>query len=84
MTFTAWDYAATLGVYVLNGLAFLAIGLAVFYLKPDSRQSRALLAFGVVWGLYLVLDVDLFTASRLHGLPLVLARSPPPPSSTWV
>ena len=77
MTFTAWDYGATLGVYVLNGLAFLAVGLAVFYLKPDSRQSRALLAFGVVWGLYLVLDVDLFTAGRLHGLPLVLGALSP-------
>ncbi|HYV57062.1 MAG TPA: hypothetical protein VE911_05940, partial [Candidatus Nitrosopolaris sp.] len=77
MTFTASDYAATLGVYVLNGLAFLAIGLAVFYLKPDSRQSRALLAFGVVWGLYLVLDVDLFTTGRLHGLPLVLGALAP-------
>jgi len=77
MTFTASDYATTFGVYVLNGLAFLGIGLAVFYLKPDSRQSRALLAFGVVWGLYLVLDVDLFTAGRLHGLPLVLGALSP-------
>ena len=72
MVFTARDYVATLGVYALNGLAFLAVGLAVFYLKPESRQSRALLAFGVVWGLYLLLDLDLFTAGRFGALALVL------------
>ena len=63
-----WDYLATIGVYVLNGLVFLAAGLAVFYLRPDSRQSRALLAFGTVWGLMLVLCADLFTTSRLDVL----------------
>ncbi len=63
-----WDYAATIGIYVLNGLVFLVAGLAVFYLRPDSRQSRALLAFGTVWGLMLVLCADLFTTSRLDVL----------------
>ena len=72
MVFTLRDWVATLGVYALNGVAFLAVGLAVFYLKPESRQSRALLAFGVVWGLYLLLDLDLFTADRFHGLALLL------------
>src|SRR5206468_10669146 len=77
MVFTPWDYVATLGVYALNGLAFLAVGLAVFYLKPESRQSRALLAFGVVWGLYLLLDLDLFTAGRFGALALVLEALAP-------
>ena len=77
MVFTARDYVATLGVYALNGLAFLAVGLAVFYLKPESRQSRALLAFGVVWGLYLLLDLDLFTAGRFGALALVLEALAP-------
>ncbi|TMA37747.1 MAG: GAF domain-containing protein [Deltaproteobacteria bacterium] len=77
MVFTPWDYLATLGVYALNGFAFLAVGLAVFYLKPESRQSRALLAFGVVWGLYLLLDLDLFTAGRFGGLAFLLEALAP-------
>src|SRR5437870_12701352 len=77
MMFTTRDCIATLGAYALNGLAFLAVGLAVFYLKPESRQSRALLAFGVVWGLCLLLDLDLFTAGRFGGLALVLEALAP-------
>ncbi|HEY3185999.1 MAG TPA: hypothetical protein VGJ70_00900, partial [Solirubrobacteraceae bacterium] len=65
MIFTLGDYVATMGVYALNGLVFLVAGLAVFYLKPESRQARALLAFGVVYGLMAVVCVDLFTAGRL-------------------
>jgi len=41
------DWLAAFGVYLLNGLAFLATGFAVFWLRPESRQSRAVLAFGV-------------------------------------
>ena len=72
MRFGAGDWVATLGVYALNGLVFLAAGLAVFYLKPESPQSRALLAFGVVFGLLLVLCTDLFTAGRLDPLYFVV------------
>lgn len=68
MTFTVGDWLATLGIYGFNGLAFLIAGLAVFYLKPDSRQSRALLAFGSIWGLMLTLCLDLFTAGRLDAV----------------
>jgi len=70
--FTATDWAATMGVYVLNGLAFLLAGLAVFWLKPESRQSRAVLAFGALWGLTLVLAVDLFTAGRFERIYFLL------------
>jgi signal transduction histidine kinase len=68
MRFRPGDWVATMGVYVLNGLAFLLTGLAVFWLNPDSKQSRAVLAFGWVWGLTLLLAVDLFTAGRLQDL----------------
>ena len=68
MRFDLGDLVGTLGVLFLNGLAFLAIGFAVFWLKPDSRQSRAVLAFGVAWGLMLVLCLDLFTAGRLDSM----------------
>lgn len=56
------DWIATLGAYVLNGLVFLVTGLAVFYLKPDSRQCRAVLAFGVCWGLTLLMAADFVVA----------------------
>jgi two-component system, NtrC family, sensor histidine kinase HydH len=71
------DWAATMGVYVLNGAAFLAAALAAFYLKPESIQSRALLAFGAIWGLALLLAVDAFTAGWLEPLGLVLESLTP-------
>ncbi|MFQ5457887.1 MAG: hypothetical protein ACE5FC_05480, partial [Myxococcota bacterium] len=77
MVFSSRDYLTTMAVYLLNGLAFLLTGLAVFYLKPDTRQSHALLAFGATWGLTLILAVDLFTAGRLQAIYfLVEALSP--------
>jgi len=71
------DWAATMGVYVLNGVAFLVAALAAFYLKPESIQSRALLAFGAIWGLTLLLAVDAFTAGWLEPLGLVLESLTP-------
>src|SRR5262249_16210040 len=61
----------------LNGIAFLVAGLAAFYLKPDSIQSRALLAFGAIWGLALLLAVDAFTAGWLEPFGLVLESLTP-------
>src|SRR5262245_22963995 len=66
------DWSVTLGAYVLNGLVFLVTGLAVFYLKPESPQSRALLAFGTIWGLVLLLAVDVLTAGHLQRLYFLL------------
>src|SRR5262245_10895706 len=71
------DWAATMGVYAINGLAFLLTGFAVFYLKPESPQSRAVLTFGVIWGLTLVLAVDLFTVGRLRYLYFLLEALSP-------
>ena len=71
------DWAATMGVYALNGVAFLAAALAAFYLKPESSQSRALLAFGAVWGLALLLAVDTFTGGWFEPLGLVLESLAP-------
>lgn len=68
MTLGLGDWAATMGVYVVNGLAFLLTGVAVFWLKPESAQARGLLAFGWVWGMTLLLATDLFTTSRLVWL----------------
>ena len=77
MRFKFHDWASTMGIYVLNGVAFLAAGLAAFYLKPESLQSRAMLAFGGVWGLALLLAVDAFTAGRLEPLGLVVESLAP-------
>jgi len=68
MHFGRGDWAATMGVYAWTGLAFLLTGLAVFYLKPELPQSRAVLAFGLVWGTTLLLAVDLFTTGWLDRL----------------
>src|SRR5262245_32668206 len=71
------DWAVTMGVYVLNGVAFLVAALAAFYLKPESIQSRALVAFGAIWGLALLLAVDAFTVGRFEPLGLVLESLTP-------
>jgi signal transduction histidine kinase len=68
MRFGRGDWLATLGIYLWNGVVFLLTGLAVFYLKPELPQSRAVLAFGFVWGMTLVLAVDLFTVGRFDHL----------------
>lgn len=77
MRFGGIDWLATMGVYFWNGLSLLVAGLAVFYLKPDAAQSRALLAFGLIWGLWLLLSIDLFTAGRLQWLYFFLEAMAP-------
>jgi len=72
MRLGAEDWVATLGVYVLNGLAFLMTGLAVFFLKPESRQCRAVLAFGIAWGLLLLAAADFVVSGRLEHVYFVL------------
>lgn len=68
MRFGRGDWFAALGPYAWNGAVFLLTGLAVFYLKPESPQSRAVLAFGLVWGATLMLAIDLFTRGWLDRL----------------
>lgn len=72
MRFRGRDWLAAFGIYLWNGLVFLATGLAVFWLRPESRQGRAVLAFGIAWGLMLALCLDLFTAGRLAFAYLVV------------
>src|SRR5688572_12331820 len=77
MRFGVGDWLATMGVYLWNGIVFLVTGLAVFYLKPELPQSRAVLAFGVVWGLTLLLAIDLFTTGVAdHAYFVLEALSP--------
>jgi signal transduction histidine kinase len=77
MRFGRGDWLATMGVYAWNGIVFLLTGLAVFYLKPELPQSRAVLAFGLVWGTTLVLAVDLFTTGWFDRLYFVFEALSP-------
>lgn len=77
MRFGRGDWIVTLGVYAWNGIVFLLTGLAVFYLKPELPQSRAVLAFGLVWGTTLVLAIDLFTTGWLDRLYFVFEALSP-------
>lgn len=60
MRFRWSDVLVAFGPYALNGLVFCITGLAVFYLKPEAAQSRALLMLGTTWGLTLLTALDLF------------------------
>ncbi len=75
MRFDGGDWATTMGVYLFNGVVFLLTGLAVFFLRPESPQGRAVLAFGTVWGIMIVAAVGLFTggsSSRWYFVPEAL------------
>jgi signal transduction histidine kinase len=77
MRFGRGDWVATMGVYAWNGIVFLLTGLVVFYLKPDSPQSRAVLAFGFVWGTTLLLAIDLFTTGRFDRIYFIFEAMTP-------
>jgi signal transduction histidine kinase len=69
--FGARDWFFLYGVYLLNGLVFLAAGLATFVLRPDSPPARALLAGGGSIALFLFTAMDLYGPAaffRLHVL----------------
>jgi len=48
--------------YWIDGFAFFAIGLLVFYFRPGLAAARAALALGVVLGNVLLLASDVFSA----------------------
>ncbi len=52
MLFQPFDYAATLGLFVLNGLMGLLAGFVVSLLKPRNAAARAFLLYGFFWGLF--------------------------------
>ncbi|MEW6268460.1 MAG: ATP-binding protein [Thermodesulfobacteriota bacterium] len=70
-TFSRTDFALLFGAYLVNGVAFLAIGLLVFLLKPDDRPSRALFAATTTTSVFIVTAADLYGPHwffRLHVL----------------
>jgi len=63
--FTLKDYLTFFPVMILLGLAFYIIGPVVFYIKPNSRQSWALLSYCVMPGL-LIATGPAFCTIHLH------------------
>lgn len=51
--------------YWVDGFAFFAVGLAVFYFRPRLAAARAALALGTILGTVLLLASDVFSASWL-------------------
>ena len=69
--FTTTDYGLLFGAYLVNGLAFAGIGLAVWGMRRITAASHALLLVGVTIGLFAVTAVDLYAPYsffRLHVL----------------
>jgi signal transduction histidine kinase len=61
-------FAVTLGNYLLNALALLALGVAVIFLEPESRSARTFFFFCTNYGLYLLTSIDLVGPSWFQGL----------------
>lgn len=51
--------------YWIDGFAFFAVGLAVFYFRPRLAAARAALALGTILGTVLLLASDVFSAGWL-------------------
>ena len=69
--FTIRDWVLLYGVYLLNGLVFLAAGVVTWVVRPETSMSRALLATGTTTALFLFTAMDLYgpaTFFRLHVL----------------
>jgi len=64
MIMTRWDYATTIGIYLVNALAFFAIGVAALFLRPEHIQVRMFAGAIITLGLVLILAIDLNTTYR--------------------
>ena len=72
---TALDWGDVLPIalpYLLNGIAFFATGLLVFYFRPQLPAAHAGLALGMVLGGTLVLALDTLSSSWLPRLYFLL------------
>jgi signal transduction histidine kinase len=67
--FSSLDWCLVFGAYLTNGFAFLAIGLAVFWLRPAAAASRGLFSTCLAAGTFAITGVDLYGPHwffRLH------------------
>jgi two-component system NtrC family sensor kinase len=68
MAFTRADYALLFGLWIVNGFLFLGLGFLVAALKPKRPASVATLAFGIAWGLTLLLSLGDFYRFHFRSL----------------
>src|SRR5262245_34685094 len=69
--FSATDYALVFGAFLFSGLVFVAVGLAVFWMRPDKSASLGLLSVCLSVGLFVITATDLYGPHwffRLHVL----------------
>jgi signal transduction histidine kinase len=69
--FTLQDYFLLFGAYLFTGLGVTAIGLVVWFLKPHTAASAALLGLSTALGLFFLTAIDLYGPHwffRLHIL----------------
>lgn len=64
MRLSRGDWALTFGNYLAAAVAFFAIGVIALWLRPDSRDARALALVTTAMGALLALSVDYLTAYR--------------------
>jgi len=72
MQLTLVEYGWTLGTYIVIGMLLTILGFTVYALRPDAAAARALLAAGVVWGLYFATAADIVGPAWFRPLCLVL------------
>jgi hypothetical protein len=67
--FTVRDWMLLFGAFLLNGAAYVTVGLVVWVLRPGSPMARAFLVVGTSWALFMLTAMDLYrpaTFFRLH------------------
>ena len=70
-TFSAREYVLIFVPYLVSGLGLALIGIAVWYSKPESPASLALLIGGLSGGIFAITGTDLYSPYwffRLHIL----------------
>jgi signal transduction histidine kinase len=71
LTFTAREYVLIFVPYLVSGLGLALIGIAVWYSKPKTPASLALLIGGLSGGIFAITGTDLYSPYwffRLHIL----------------
>ncbi len=70
LPFSGGDVMLLFGVFVLNGLVFGLIGIAVWLLRPDLPASRGLLAFGLTTAAFMLSAAGVYGSTpgilRIH------------------
>ncbi len=68
MVFSVGDWFGLFANYLVNGLALLAIGFFVAFLRPGLKSAHALLVFSLSWGISLVIGLADFRSFHFRTL----------------